>query len=369
MLLRVFVNINVLLLLVVSAYAVIYVVEESDNIHDNSWWARNKITMVMSFISLVFPMLFEILGLLEYYHPRIQLRLQLARIMILNLLNLYSLIWALFGKINGMTKELAKFKEDDGETTTTIMDYSTTESTSFLSTTLEGIGSVAATTAAIFVTLATAASLLPKNVTETENSTEPEMVDTTQYSYPDSSTTEAATEHYDYTNYDYFERADVLKQQQEQYQDVLIDHNHHDLSLPEDMEFDEGNRSISDALNSSTVDYNFLNDSTDSTTDGGDYRMSSTTSDTKTEESTSWTLDFSSTSTEVNKFGFEPQITPPPNNFMHKTASDHFAQEKPHSIKKKNLTTSQHLKLRKLCWETMFGQELVKLTVMDLVSM
>jgi len=25
-------------------------------------------------------------------------------------------------------------------------------------------------------------------------------------------------------------------------------------------------------------------------------------------------------------------------------------------------------RLRKLCWETMFGQELVKLTVMDLVS-
>lgn len=31
-----------------------------------------------------------------------------------------------------------------------------------------------------------------------------------------------------------------------------------------------------------------------------------------------------------------------------------------------NITTRQ--RLRKLCWETMFGQELVKLTVMDLVS-
>jgi hypothetical protein len=31
-------------------------------------------------------------------------------------------------------------------------------------------------------------------------------------------------------------------------------------------------------------------------------------------------------------------------------------------------TDKARLELRQLCWETMFGQELVKLTVMDLVS-
>ena len=39
---------------------------------------------------------------MEKYHPRKQLRWQLARIMILNMLNLYTLILALFGKVNTM---------------------------------------------------------------------------------------------------------------------------------------------------------------------------------------------------------------------------------------------------------------------------
>jgi len=33
------------------------------------------------------------------------------------------------------------------------------------------------------------------------------------------------------------------------------------------------------------------------------------------------------------------------------------------------LDSDTRLELRKLCWETMFGQELVKLTIMDLVSL
>ncbi|XP_053662984.1 transmembrane channel-like protein [Anopheles marshallii] len=110
-LLRILVNFLILGLLVISAYEVILVVKRSMDIKESdSWWRRNEITVVMSLISFFFPMIFEALGIMEYYHPRKQLRIQLARIMVLNMLNLYSLIFALFDKIAHMTGELRRMK-------------------------------------------------------------------------------------------------------------------------------------------------------------------------------------------------------------------------------------------------------------------
>ncbi|KAL1428995.1 hypothetical protein MTO96_016737 [Rhipicephalus appendiculatus] len=71
-----------------------------------------KVTLVVSMISIVYPNLFDLIGLMEQYHPRIQLRWQLARILILYLLNLYTLIFALFGKVMSMTTALVGMKEN-----------------------------------------------------------------------------------------------------------------------------------------------------------------------------------------------------------------------------------------------------------------
>ncbi|VEN35189.1 unnamed protein product [Callosobruchus maculatus] len=108
---RVLVNTVVIGLLSFSVFAVVMVVKRSTEPEANStFWRKNEITIVMSLITLVFPMLFEVLGFVEQYHPRKQLRLQLARIMVLNLLNLYSLIFALIDKISDMAEELEEFK-------------------------------------------------------------------------------------------------------------------------------------------------------------------------------------------------------------------------------------------------------------------
>ncbi|XP_033223167.1 transmembrane channel-like protein 2 isoform X2 [Belonocnema kinseyi] len=104
---RILVNTAVLILLTLSAYAVVEVVARSTESEANStWWRQNETTVVMTLINAIFPIFFEILGILENYHPRKQLRLQLARIMVLNLLNQYSLIFAQFRKINDMKDDL-----------------------------------------------------------------------------------------------------------------------------------------------------------------------------------------------------------------------------------------------------------------------
>ncbi|XP_033175228.1 transmembrane channel-like protein 3 isoform X1 [Bombus impatiens] len=109
---RIFVNTSVIALFGLSAYAVVkVVVRSSEELEQTNWWRQNEITVVLSLITYVFPSFFEILGLLESYHPRKQLRLQLARIMVLNLLNFYSLIFALFEKIHSMKQDLEYVQE------------------------------------------------------------------------------------------------------------------------------------------------------------------------------------------------------------------------------------------------------------------
>lgn len=73
-------NILILGLLAFSVFAVVMVVDRSTQPDVNSsFWRKSETPVVMSIITMVFPFLFEILGFLEQYHPRKQLRLQLAR--------------------------------------------------------------------------------------------------------------------------------------------------------------------------------------------------------------------------------------------------------------------------------------------------
>ena len=100
------------LLLGLSAYAVIEVVKRSvDAKEDSSWIRQNEITIVMTGITSIVPNLFDIVSLLEDHHPRKAMRKMLGRIMALNLLSLYTLIFALFAKTHGMIDELKKMEE------------------------------------------------------------------------------------------------------------------------------------------------------------------------------------------------------------------------------------------------------------------
>ena len=65
----------------------------------------------MSLITTVVPNLFDVVSLLEEHHPRKAMRWMLARIMALNLLSLYTLIFALFGKTQNMIGQLQLMEE------------------------------------------------------------------------------------------------------------------------------------------------------------------------------------------------------------------------------------------------------------------
>ena len=54
-----------------SAYGVIVAVDRSKQAEaENSWYRQNEITIVMTMISIVVPNFFELIALLESYHPR-----------------------------------------------------------------------------------------------------------------------------------------------------------------------------------------------------------------------------------------------------------------------------------------------------------
>ncbi|XP_021914731.1 uncharacterized protein LOC110827408 isoform X4 [Zootermopsis nevadensis] len=123
--LRVLVNFAVVALLAASVYAVVEVVKRSEEpASDENWWRQNEITMVLTLITFVYPIIFEVLGFFEGFHPRKQLRLQLARIMVLNFLNLYTLIFALLGKISFMTRDLQNLKPNTTTHLAVTSDYS-----------------------------------------------------------------------------------------------------------------------------------------------------------------------------------------------------------------------------------------------------
>uniref|UniRef100_A0A8C5PKI0 Transmembrane channel-like protein n=1 Tax=Leptobrachium leishanense TaxID=445787 RepID=A0A8C5PKI0_9ANUR len=104
--LRILANILVLLSLAGSIYVIYFVVDRSQKLErtkiELSLWEKNEVSVVVSLITMIAPSAFELVAALEMYHPRTTLRFQLARVLVLYLGNLYSLIIALLDKVNIM---------------------------------------------------------------------------------------------------------------------------------------------------------------------------------------------------------------------------------------------------------------------------
>uniref|UniRef100_A0A8C0YEZ8 Transmembrane channel-like protein n=1 Tax=Cyprinus carpio carpio TaxID=630221 RepID=A0A8C0YEZ8_CYPCA len=105
--LRILANILVLMSLTGSIYIIYFVVDRSQKLEQEkpelTLWEKNEVSVVVSLITMIAPSAFELVAQLEMYHPRTSLRFQLARVLVLYLGNLYSLIIALLDKVNSMS--------------------------------------------------------------------------------------------------------------------------------------------------------------------------------------------------------------------------------------------------------------------------
>ncbi|XP_034880251.1 transmembrane channel-like protein 3 [Mirounga leonina] len=114
--LRAVANILVLLSLAGSIYLIYFVVDRSQKLEQSkkelTLWEKNEVSVVVSLVTMLAPSAFDLIAALEMYHPRTTLRFQLARVLVLYLGNLYSLIIALLDKVNSMSTEEAATKNN-----------------------------------------------------------------------------------------------------------------------------------------------------------------------------------------------------------------------------------------------------------------
>ncbi|NXU71889.1 TMC3 protein, partial [Oreotrochilus melanogaster] len=129
--LRIIANILVLLSLAGSIYIIYFVVDRSQRLErtkkELTLWEKNEVSVVVSLITMIAPSAFELVAALEMYHPRTTLRFQLARVLVLYLGNLYSLIIALLDKVNSMSVTVSNSTTFSGTKTLSKEDnFSTT---------------------------------------------------------------------------------------------------------------------------------------------------------------------------------------------------------------------------------------------------
>ncbi|KAM6257116.1 transmembrane channel-like protein 3 isoform 1-T1 [Porphyrio hochstetteri] len=120
--LRIIANILVLLSLAGSIYIIYFVVDRSQRLEhikkELTLWEKNEVSVVVSLITMIAPSAFELVAALEMYHPRTTLRFQLARVLVLYLGNLYSLIIALLDKVDSMNISDSNFNNSASNSTT-----------------------------------------------------------------------------------------------------------------------------------------------------------------------------------------------------------------------------------------------------------
>uniref|UniRef100_A0A0R3S3J7 TMC domain-containing protein n=1 Tax=Elaeophora elaphi TaxID=1147741 RepID=A0A0R3S3J7_9BILA len=98
---RVFANAIILAMLAFSIYTISFAVQTSETVEKvGSLFTKNQVPTIIATITNVFPMIFDLIGQIERYHPRTALRAHLTRVLVLYVLNYITFIIALFEKLD-----------------------------------------------------------------------------------------------------------------------------------------------------------------------------------------------------------------------------------------------------------------------------
>uniref|UniRef100_A0A0K0EV19 Transmembrane channel-like protein 2 (inferred by orthology to a C. elegans protein) n=1 Tax=Strongyloides venezuelensis TaxID=75913 RepID=A0A0K0EV19_STRVS len=96
---RILANVIIMIMLALSVWAIIAVIQIREK---DTFIKQNAVSITVSFITLIFPNIFELIGKLERYHPRNALRIQLARVLFLYIANYFTLIVSLMLMLNAL---------------------------------------------------------------------------------------------------------------------------------------------------------------------------------------------------------------------------------------------------------------------------
>ncbi|KAI6226942.1 TMC domain-containing protein [Aphelenchoides besseyi] len=95
-----FVNVVILFMIGMTGYFI----SRATVINKDTFIKQNAVSIIVSFVTLVFPNLFELVGHIEGHHPRTALRWHLARVFLLYITAYYTLFGSLYSLLNSMQK-------------------------------------------------------------------------------------------------------------------------------------------------------------------------------------------------------------------------------------------------------------------------
>ncbi|KAL3122704.1 hypothetical protein niasHT_009601 [Heterodera trifolii] len=106
-------NTVIIAMILLSIYCIHTAVQSSETVEKSSGsiFTKNQVPLLLSTITHIFPMIFDLIGRIEKHHAKLSLRLHLIRISSLYVINYATLIYSLFEKLDNI-RDISRTMDD-----------------------------------------------------------------------------------------------------------------------------------------------------------------------------------------------------------------------------------------------------------------